>query len=730
MKPTFTYISYLLFVALLMGIIIGCARQASPEGGPYDMIPPKLVRSVPVNEATNITSKKIKLRFNENVKVEKQNEKLFFSPPQQTPPRILQGTGKTITVIYEDDLKPHTTYTINFTDAIVDLNENNPLEGFVFAFSTGSSIDTMQIRGKVIDAQSLAPVPNILVGVHPDGSDTLFQKRPFVRVAQTDGEGGFTITHLAPGSYRLFALNDLDHSFSYSQRSEGFGVAEQLVTAVSPLVQKREEVETRVQEVESATDTLPATKEMSLPTPSMTDSIRTDSIAQKDSIALQQEDAHLNLLLYSVDVPKKQFLQKGHRPDSLRLVFNFNAPIDSLPKASLLDLTTEAKELSLLQLNEERTEATYWIADPTLYQRDTLNVQIRYNAIDSLEQTYMQTDTLSLIHRKKEVRNRSLLKGINRDSQNSSPDSLQKDTETSPIHTLTVEQKKSKRWYKDSPRDTIQFAVNEPIDRIDTTRIHLYSVKDSIETPEPFSLRKIPLNPCGVELITNYNYGIEYKLVVDSAAIESIYSGINSKSEIPFSIQSEDKFGAVQLSFPELPLEGIVYIDLLTSKNETLATFQLKDSILQISDLPPASYFARMWIDLNDNHVWDPASYPKRRAEPVYFYPQALSVQAKFTSEEVWLFNKLPLEKQRPSGMESPFGEVKNNQQGRREKNLNEEYIQRMRERYGDKWNPSNRDRKILGLPTRAEEKAQKAEEKEEKEKGGKSKEKKGKTAP
>ena len=100
MKQTSTYIAYLLLSALLIGVIVGCAKQASPEGGPYDMIPPKLIRSIPSNEAINIVSKKIKLRFNENVKVEKQNEKVFFSPPQQTPPRILHGTGKTITIIY------------------------------------------------------------------------------------------------------------------------------------------------------------------------------------------------------------------------------------------------------------------------------------------------------------------------------------------------------------------------------------------------------------------------------------------------------------------------------------------------------------------------------------------------------------------------------------------------------------------------------------------------------
>lgn len=725
MKQTSTYIAYLLLSALLIGVIVGCAKQASPEGGPYDMIPPKLIRSIPSNEAINIVSKKIKLRFNENVKVEKQNEKVFFSPPQQTPPRILHGTGKTITIIYEDDLKPNTTYTINFTDAIVDLNEGNPLEGFVFAFSTGSSIDTLQIRGKVIDAQSLAPVPDILVGVHHDGSDTLFQKRPLLRVAQTDNEGSFVISHLAPGAYRLFALNDLDHSFSYSQRSEGFAISEQLVTATPPLHKPEapQELDKGIEKV--STDTLSQqevdTLTAGVPAISSIDSTKIEG----DSVSVEFEDRESNLLLYSVDLPKKQFLQKSSRPDSLRLVFTFNTPIEELPQVSLLHPDIEQKQLSLLQLNTERKEITYWLGDPSVYQRDTLEVQINYAATDSLEQVYTQIDTLSLAHRKKERRSRPSLKKSKASASTPTGDSIRLDSTKTLLRLVSVEQKKLERWYKGSTQDTVQIFITEPIAQVDSTKVHLYSVKDSIETPEPFTLGSVPYDPCALHLLTNYQYGTNYKLVVDSTAIQSIYGAMSRKGEILFSVESEEKFGALQFTFPELPQGGDLYIDLLNEKNEILITFPLKDSTLYINNLPPANYFARMWVDLNNNALWDPASYPSRKAEPVYFYPQALSVQAKFTSEETWLFNKLPLQKQRPSGLQSPFKESKSSQQGGSKKNLNEEYIQRMRERYGDKWNPSNRDRKILGLPSRAEEKAQREAEKKEHKKGEPSKEEK-----
>ncbi len=226
--------SAVLLLIFLTYIVGSCAKQGTPEGGPYDMTPPRFIKSTPINGSVQVKGNKIKLTFDENVKVEKSNEKVIFTPPQNTPPRIISGTGKSITIIFEDSLQSNTTYVIDFTDAIVDLNEGNPLEGFVFAFSTGDKIDSMEIRGRVFDAEGLYPIPDLMVGVHKEDVDSLFQKRPLLRTGKTLSDGSFVISHLAPGRYRLFALNDLDHSFSYSQRTEGFAFLPQMVDAVAP----------------------------------------------------------------------------------------------------------------------------------------------------------------------------------------------------------------------------------------------------------------------------------------------------------------------------------------------------------------------------------------------------------------------------------------------------------------------------------------------------------------
>ena len=114
----------LLFVAIL--ILVACANIGSPDGGPYDETPPKIVRTSPKFAATNTDANKVILEFDENIKLENPNEKVVVSPPQLNQPEI-NSSGKRITVTLLDSMMPNTTYTIDFADAIEDNNEGNPM---------------------------------------------------------------------------------------------------------------------------------------------------------------------------------------------------------------------------------------------------------------------------------------------------------------------------------------------------------------------------------------------------------------------------------------------------------------------------------------------------------------------------------------------------------------------------------------------------------------------------
>ena len=130
---------YIFCIALAM---VGCARMGQPDGGWYDDDPPKVVSCIPADQATNVSAKKITILFDEYIKLTDATNKVIVSPPQLEVPDI-KATGKKIVVELQDSLMANTTYTIDFSDAISDNNENNPMGSYTYSFSTGEQIDTL-----------------------------------------------------------------------------------------------------------------------------------------------------------------------------------------------------------------------------------------------------------------------------------------------------------------------------------------------------------------------------------------------------------------------------------------------------------------------------------------------------------------------------------------------------------------------------------------------------------
>lgn len=731
--------SAVLLLIFLTYIVGSCAKQGTPEGGPYDMTPPRFIKSTPINGSVQVKGNKIKLTFDENVKVEKSNEKVIFTPPQNTPPRIISGTGKSITIIFEDSLQSNTTYVIDFTDAIVDLNEGNPLEGFVFAFSTGDKIDSMEIRGRVFDAEGLYPIPDLMVGVHKEDVDSLFQKRPLLRTGKTLSDGSFVISHLAPGRYRLFALNDLDHSFSYSQRTEGFAFLPQMVDAVAPKPKQSD------QDTLQKRDSIRPSGSSALITPHKNIE-RDSSMQKKENLTVE------HLLLYSVDILKRTYLQKSARPDSTLFTLSFTQPLETLPQVRIIGAPSESQSLLLPQVKEKRMEVSYWITDSTYYKQDTLQIEARYDTLDSLEHPTLQTDTLKLIYRpsKKKRLDNQRSEGLNLTSSNGfggqgnsthltgASNTPKEAVPSAPLHTqetgasvadsaqmtreltphLHPEFVKKESHFALSPRDTIAIRFEQPPLHIDTNKVHFYSVEDSTETPHPLHLRLHPENALQLQLLAPLQIGTQYRLRLDSAAIHSCYGMPNRATTLDFSIENEEKFGTLSLRIDSLQQhQGKAYFELRSEDNNIIMTREaIPDSLLLLDLLPAGTFYGHLWIDLNGNGKWDPAHYPTHQPEPSFFYSKPIGIQAKFTNEIRWNPTEEPLMKQRPSGLKIPEeAGNKNTQSGekRQRQNLNEEYVKRMRERYGPKWNPSDHDRKILGLPSRAEEKVQRKAEEE-----------------
>ena len=166
---------FLPFYLLVFLLLVSCAKMGQPDGGWFDETPPKVIGASPADGAVNVNQKKINIYFDEFIKLDNPSEKVVVSPPQLEQPEI-KGAGRRIQISLVDSLKANTTYTIDFSDAISDNNEGNPMGNYTYSFSTGAAIDTMEVSGHVLESENLEPVKGILVGLYADHADSADRK--------------------------------------------------------------------------------------------------------------------------------------------------------------------------------------------------------------------------------------------------------------------------------------------------------------------------------------------------------------------------------------------------------------------------------------------------------------------------------------------------------------------------------------------------------------------------
>ena len=239
------------FPLILMAVIAAysCASIGAPDGGPYDEEPPRFVGSTPELHATGNQKSRIELEFDEFIKLEKAAEKVVISPPQMEQPEI-KVSGKKVVIELIDSLKDSTTYTVDFSDAIVDNNEGNPMGHFTYSFSTGTSIDTMEVSGTVLNAADLEPIKGIQVGLHKNLNDSALTTLPFDRVSRTDSRGHFIIRGVAPGKYRIYALMDGNQNYLYDSKTEMIAFSDSVIATSMMPATRQDTIDYQIPRVE------------------------------------------------------------------------------------------------------------------------------------------------------------------------------------------------------------------------------------------------------------------------------------------------------------------------------------------------------------------------------------------------------------------------------------------------------------------------------------------------
>ena len=221
----FIYFTTVVLVSCFISFLVsGCAQIGAPTGGPKDSIPPELVSAYPKLLSTNFTGNKITLVFNEYVDVLDVQSNVLVSPFPKITPQV-EFKLKTVTVKLKDTLLENTTYAINFGNAIRDNNEGNPFKNFTYVFSTGKTIDSLQLGGQVIVAETGKKDSTIIALLYRNVDDSAVQKRKPDYIAKLDSAGNFKFRNLSAGRYKLYALKDGDGGKTYNSKIELFAFA-------------------------------------------------------------------------------------------------------------------------------------------------------------------------------------------------------------------------------------------------------------------------------------------------------------------------------------------------------------------------------------------------------------------------------------------------------------------------------------------------------------------------
>ncbi len=219
-------IRWIYFVLLLL-LLQQCAKQTAPTGGPIDKTPPKLLGSIPKHEQTNVKSSKIELQFDEAIQLNNPREQIIITPTVGKKFETTFNKNK-VFLDLKSDLQENTTYSINFREAIQDLNEKNPAVVKI-AFSTGSYIDSLSINGTVLDALTEKKLLNYTVAL-AEASDTFnIFKHPASWITLTDKKGFFSLENLKAGTYVLYAFDDKSKNLIVDSKSEKYGFLSQQI---------------------------------------------------------------------------------------------------------------------------------------------------------------------------------------------------------------------------------------------------------------------------------------------------------------------------------------------------------------------------------------------------------------------------------------------------------------------------------------------------------------------
>jgi uncharacterized protein (DUF2141 family) len=580
----------------LFSLIIACAKISSPSGGPRDRKLPVTIKSMPAYGALNFKGSNIAITFDEYVVLDNIAEKFMVSPPVKKKPRVFLK-GKNVEVEFYEQLKDSTTYTLYFQDAIKDLNEGNVLLNYQFVFSTGAVIDSLSVTGNVFNAFNLNVPEKTLALMYRELADSAVKKHLPEYITRVNQDGYFRIDNIRPGNYRLYALKDVDNSKNYNLRDEEFAFLN------SPVLVSSDKNFIRV-----VKDTVKVKSVLS----KVPGKAPGSPVANKDVIKVPEppiQNGEYQLILFTA-TKKAHYFTGSSRSQKYLLTYTLSLPPDSMKFRFSIPGVSESSYF----MNESRNRDTIkvWLTDSTLYTKPEISTIINYPFTDTLGRLGYKEDTIKM---------RFLTPRAPRVAKVQTP-------------VFTVETNITASLLK--PGQMIILKSQTPFNNPDTSRMHLYELKDSTRLKVPYNLVKDSTNSCKYFFNATLIQGKKYFLLANPATFGNIYNEYSDSIGIKFSVRDPDSYNKMTLNITNYVGERI--IQLLNSTEKVISEAQMKsDGKLVFQLLEPGAYRIRVIYDLNGNGKWDTGDFDSGlQPEPVSYYPQELEIKTGWDIEQPW----------------------------------------------------------------------------------------------
>jgi len=567
-----------------------CAKVASPTGGDKDTIPPVIRRSLPENNSAMFNGKQIEVLFNEFVQLKGISNTLIVSPPMQEQPDI-RLRGKSMIITIKDTLRENTTYTFNFGDAVCDLNEGNPIQNFEFVFSTGSTVDSLAIAGKVLNALSLETIEGVYVMLYDQLNDSAPISSKPLYVSRTNKQGDFRIGHLKEGVYKLFALKDGNANYRYDLSSEEIAFIDKPVTISHSLL--------------SPVDSMEMIRLMS------------DSSKAGDSLLAERNIvSRYSLHLFKETEQRKLYLVKKERLSRNEIFLVFSKPPVGEVLVNPVDSSLN-REWCVAEISRRSDTLHYWITDSSLYSQENLSLVLKYQVEDSLNKQVLFADTVRLryVEPAKTRRGRTTVVEV--------------------AKSLALASSITQGAVIDLDK-AIRLGFATPVVRVDTTRIHLEMLQDSVWIGQEYIFKRDSFSLRNFHVYHPWKPESMYHLFIEPGAFTDFSSLANDTVDVRFSARSTEYYGTIFLEVNNIT--SPVLIQMLNEKNDPVRqTLLTEDTRLVYNYLPPVKVRFRAIYDRNKNRMWDTGSYlAGQQPEKVLYLGPPTEVRSNWEIELTW----------------------------------------------------------------------------------------------